>query len=120
MRLYDRFRFGDLADISMIDGRQYRSREACYGPPKKGGAHLETNDGCPERLEADRTMIGAEQEAWLFDGLSSSKSKWNVIAQVIAHRHIRLVLRPLVVAAFGDCSVSGIPGVVEIEDALAA
>jgi len=31
MRIYDRFTFGTLAQISMIDGRQYRSREACYG-----------------------------------------------------------------------------------------
>ena len=43
MRIYDRFTFGDLIEISMIDGRQYRSREACYAPPNKGGAHLETN-----------------------------------------------------------------------------
>ena len=51
MRVYDRFTFGDLIEISMIDGRQYRSREACYGPPNKGGGHLETNAGCPERLD---------------------------------------------------------------------
>jgi len=81
MRLYDRFKFGDLADISMVDGRQYRSREACYGPPKKGGAHLETDAACPERLEDARTMLGREQEAWLLDGLSNSKARWNVIAQ---------------------------------------
>jgi alkaline phosphatase D len=81
MRLYDRFRFGDLVDISMIDGRQYRSREACYGPPKKGGAHLETNEACPERLEDVRTMLGGEQETWLFDALSRSQTRWNVIAQ---------------------------------------
>jgi len=35
MRVYDRFRFGDLLEVSMIDGRQYRSREACYGPPAR-------------------------------------------------------------------------------------
>ena len=34
MRIYDRLRFGHLAEISLLDGRQYRSREACYGPPK--------------------------------------------------------------------------------------
>ncbi len=33
MRIYDRFAYGDLVQISMIDGRQYRSREACYAPP---------------------------------------------------------------------------------------
>ena len=37
MRVYDRFTFGDLIEISVIDGRQYRSREACYAPPNKGG-----------------------------------------------------------------------------------
>ena len=41
MRIYDRFSFGDLIEISMIDGRQYRSREPCYAPPDKGGMHLE-------------------------------------------------------------------------------
>ncbi|HEV2625277.1 MAG TPA: alkaline phosphatase D family protein [Xanthobacteraceae bacterium] len=37
MQIYDRFTFGDLIEISVIDGRQYRSREACYAPPNKGG-----------------------------------------------------------------------------------
>ena len=36
MRVYDRFTFGDLIEISMIDGRQYRSREACYGAAEQG------------------------------------------------------------------------------------
>jgi alkaline phosphatase D len=81
MRVYDRFSFGDLIDISMIDGRQYRSREACYGPPNKGGGHLETNAGCPERLAAGRSMIGFAQESWLYSALAHSKAQWNLIAQ---------------------------------------
>lgn len=81
MHLYDRFRFGNLAEFSMLDGRQYRSREACYGPPKKGGAHLESDAVCPERLEQQRTMLGQQQEAWLFDGLSHSAARWNIMAQ---------------------------------------
>ena len=43
MRVYDRFAFGDLVEISVLDGRQYRSRQACYAPPNNGGGHLETN-----------------------------------------------------------------------------
>jgi alkaline phosphatase D len=70
MRIYDRFTFGDLIEISVIDGRQYRSREACYAPPNKGGSHLETSAGCPERLAAGRTMMGFGQEAWLYAGLA--------------------------------------------------
>jgi len=81
MRVYDRFTFGGLIEISMIDGRQYRSREACYGPPNKGGGHLESNASCPERLDPSRTMLGFDQEAWLFSALAHSKAQWNVIAQ---------------------------------------
>src|SRR5262249_56892658 len=64
MRVYDRFTLGDLIEISVIDGRQYRSRQACYAPPNRGGAHLETNASCPERLDPGRTMLGFGQEAW--------------------------------------------------------
>jgi alkaline phosphatase D len=81
MRIYDRFAFGDLLEISMIDGRQYRSREACYAPPNKGGTHLETNASCPERNDAGRTMLGFAQEAWLHGNLARSKARWNLIAQ---------------------------------------
>src|SRR5215469_2987667 len=81
MRVYDRFTFGDLIEVSVIDGRQYRSRQACYRPPDKGGGHLESNAGCPERLDPGRTMIGFGQEAWLYTALARSKAKWNLIAQ---------------------------------------
>jgi alkaline phosphatase D len=89
MRLYDRFTFGSLAEFSMMDGRQYRSREACYRLPDKGGGHLETNESCPERLDRSRTMIGDQQEAWLFDGLSRSPARWNVIAQDVLMAQLR-------------------------------
>src|SRR5580704_1829087 len=89
MRVYDRFTFGDLIEISMIDGRQYRSREACYGPPNKGGGHLESNASCPERLAAGRTMMGFAQESWLYSGLAHSKAQWNVIAQDVLMAQLR-------------------------------
>lgn len=90
MRVYDRFSFGELIEISMVDGRQYRSREACYGPPNKGGTHLETNASCPERLDAGRTMLGFAQEAWLNSGLAHSKAQWNLIAQDVLMAQYRL------------------------------
>jgi len=91
MRVYDRFTFGDLIEISLLDGRQYRSREACYAPPNKGGMHLETDASCPERREAGRTMMGFGQEAWLYGGLAHSKAQWNLIAQdvLMAQYHIK-------------------------------
>jgi alkaline phosphatase D len=90
MRVYDRFGFGDLLEVSLLDGRQYRSREACYGPPKHGGGHPETPAGCPELVAPDRSMIGAAQEAWLFDGLAKSRARWNVIAQDVLMAKLRL------------------------------
>jgi alkaline phosphatase D len=89
MRVYDRFTLGDLVEISVIDGRQYRSRQACYAPPNKGGAHLETNANCPERLDAGRTMLGFGQEAWLYAGLAHSKAWWNLIAQDVLMAQLR-------------------------------
>ncbi len=89
MRVYDRFSFGDLLDVSMIDGRQYRSREACYAPPDKGRGHLETDASCPERREEGRTMMGFAQEAWLATGLARSKAQWNLIAQDVLMAQLR-------------------------------
>ena len=87
--LFDRFGFGDLAEFSMVDGRQYRSREACYGSPDKGSGHLETATSCPELKDLARSMIGAEQEAWLFDGLTHSHARWNIIGQDVLMAQLR-------------------------------
>jgi alkaline phosphatase D len=81
MRVYDRFALGDLLQIALLDGRQYRSRQACYRPPYKGGGHLETDASCPERRDPGRTMLGFDQEAWLFSTLAHTKAQWNLIAQ---------------------------------------
>ena len=89
MRIFDRFSFGDLAKFHVLDGRQYRSKPACYGPPNKGRGHLETNASCPERLDESRSMIGMAQEAWLQQGLSSSPCRWNFIAQDVCMAALR-------------------------------
>jgi len=81
MRLYDRFSFGPLAELTLLDGRQYRSRQACYRKPDKGGGHLENDATCAERRDPARTMLGRAQEDWLYDGLAASRARWNVIAQ---------------------------------------
>src|SRR5258708_36313977 len=73
----------------MMDGRQYRSREGCYGPPSKGGGHLESNASCPERFAAGRSMMGFAQESWLYSGLAHSKAQWNVIAQDVLMAQLR-------------------------------
>ncbi|MEM8949230.1 MAG: alkaline phosphatase D family protein [Pseudomonadota bacterium] len=76
MQAYRRFAWGDLADVSVLDTRQYRSNQPC-GDGKK------SREQCPESLAAGRTMLGAKQEAWLTDGLGRSRRRWNVLAQQV-------------------------------------
>jgi alkaline phosphatase D len=89
MRVYDRFAFGDLVAFSVLDGRQYRSREACYAPPNHGGGHQETDASCPERRDPTRSYLGLAQEQWLYDGLAKSTARWNVIAQDVLMAELR-------------------------------
>ncbi len=82
MRIYARYNFGDLVSFSMLDGRQYRSREACYAPPY-GGGQVVTARQCPELIDPSRSLLGQAQEAWLYEGLAASKARWNVIGQTV-------------------------------------
>jgi alkaline phosphatase D len=88
MRIYDRFDFGTLARVSMLDGRQYRSKPACYGPGK-GRAHLETAETCPELMSDSRSMIGTEQEGWLYLGFAQSPARWNILGQDVMMARLR-------------------------------
>lgn len=72
MQLYRRFRYGRLAEFSVLDTRQYRSDQA-YGDGSKPPG--------PETLDPARTLTGDVQERWLLDGWSASQSRWNVLAQ---------------------------------------
>lgn len=73
MRIYRHLQFGNLIDMSVLDTRQWRSNQAC-------GDGLRT---CPEALDPARTMLGPEQEAWLFDNLARARSRWTVIGQQV-------------------------------------
>jgi len=78
MQLYTRWSFGALARFHLLDDRQYRSPQVCPRPGRGGSNVVED---CGERLDARRTLLGPEQEQWLFDGLAQSGARWNVIAQ---------------------------------------
>jgi alkaline phosphatase D len=73
--IYRGMRWGSLMSMAILDGRQYRSDQAC------GGETLNLDPACPETFDPARTMLGDAQEAWLFDHLSAEPSTWNVIAQ---------------------------------------
>jgi alkaline phosphatase D len=77
-RIYTSLDHGDLATFHVLDNRQYRTPQPCQRSDRGGGNYLVN---CVERLEPSATMLGAEQERWLYAGLGSSQARWNVIAQ---------------------------------------
>jgi alkaline phosphatase D len=74
MGIYRRLQFGSLASLNVLDTRQYRDDQACGDRYKPD---------CEARLDMSRTLLGAEQERWLLDGLQSSTTRWNLIAQQV-------------------------------------
>ena len=78
--IYRRMRFGRLADIFVLDGRQYRSEQPCVQglPTRKGRIAPES---CAELDDPARTFLGFDQERWLYDGLRDAPARWNVLAQ---------------------------------------
>ncbi|KLL13037.1 alkaline phosphatase D family protein [Protofrankia coriariae] len=85
LRIYRRFTFGDLLTLNMMDTRQYRT-------PQPGRVSQDIGDASLGENNTAGTMSGAEQEAWLIDGLRASSTRWNVIAQqtMMAQLHARI------------------------------
>jgi alkaline phosphatase D len=71
--IYRQFTIGSLASVFMLDGRQFRTDQACDDKV------LSLDPPCPETFDEARTMLGATQEKWLLDGLKASKTTWDVI-----------------------------------------
>ena len=78
MRIHDQMRWGQLADIWTLDCRQYRSHHACPDPNRGGGRVVV---GCTELQDAERSMLGAAQEQWLYPSLAQSTRRWKLLAQ---------------------------------------
>ncbi len=76
--LYGQLRFGQLADIYLLDGRQYRSKQGCPRPGMGGANFVPV---CPGVGGADRSMLGQQQEAWLDRSLRRARRSWNIVAQ---------------------------------------
>ncbi|HYE47785.1 MAG TPA: alkaline phosphatase D family protein [Caulobacter sp.] len=73
IQLYRRAGFGDLMSLQFLDTRQYRSDQPCGD---RWGV-------CGELDRQNAEMLGLRQEKWLYEGLSASKAKWNVLAQQV-------------------------------------
>ncbi|GFZ67095.1 alkaline phosphatase D [Pseudomonas amygdali pv. eriobotryae] len=80
MRIYRNLDYGRLARFHVLDGRQYRSEQACIQANGSRRGYVAPRD-CPDLSDPKRTMLGWEQEAWLDRSFAESPGQWNVIAQ---------------------------------------
>ena len=72
-RMYRRFGFGGLADVMMLDGRSYRDQQVLASD-------------YAALTSPRRSMLGAEQEAWLYDSLRASQragTAWRLLGQQV-------------------------------------
>lgn len=77
--LYRRVQWGQLADIFVLDCRTYRSPHPC-GETYRQRVYTA---GCPQMTDPSQTMLGAEQLAWLLDGLQSSTARYKVLVSPV-------------------------------------
>ena len=86
MRIHDRYAWGRLAELWTLDCRQYRSHHACRDPERDAGRDV---IGCAELADPARTMLGAEQEQWLAQGLAGSSAAMEAARPVHADQRHR-------------------------------
>ncbi|MCU0269658.1 MAG: alkaline phosphatase D family protein [Acidimicrobiales bacterium] len=76
--------WGGLARFCVLDTRQYRDTPVCLvgdGP---------VYPACPDLDDPTRSMLGADQEAWLAEQLRAGGVSWNVIAQSVVFARLQL------------------------------
>ena len=81
MQIYTALDWGSLASFYLLDGRQYRSPQAC--PRKAGGGNEVDVRACIELHDPARSMLGTVQEAWLERQFASARAAWNILAQPV-------------------------------------
>jgi alkaline phosphatase D len=82
--IYRTAAYGDLLDLVFLDGRQFRSDQAC------GDVALSTAPACPEASDPARTMLGATQEQWTGEAFAASRATWTALAQQTVLTDLRL------------------------------
>jgi alkaline phosphatase D len=80
MRLHTQLGWGRLGRFYVLDGRQYRTWQACSRRGRGGGNTVDV-EKCGRLSDPRRSMLGFAQERWLEGALAESRSRWNLLAQ---------------------------------------
>lgn len=84
-RTWRRLEWGALADLHCLESRRFRDAAIPFGPmPNSSGAGLASAD-------QGRSLLGAEQYAWLSAGLRNSTRPWHVLCNQLMMMHWRVV-----------------------------
>jgi alkaline phosphatase D len=88
------FRFGDLIDLAMLEERlSARSKQLPATIPAPGLGNVFAQVG--EFNNPERTLLGADQEAWLTQRLRSSTARWKFIGQGVMFAQLKAQGAPL-------------------------
>ncbi|MBC7939168.1 MAG: alkaline phosphatase D family protein, partial [Chitinophagaceae bacterium] len=88
------FRCGDLLELVMLEERlSARSQQlpATIPVPGLGTGFIQTG----EFANPQRTLLGAEQEAWLADRLRTTPARWKFLGQGVMFAQLKLQAAPL-------------------------
>jgi alkaline phosphatase D len=75
LRIHRTIRFGRLAEVQVLDTRQYRSPQC--------EASSDIGPRCDASFSPDTTLLGHVQERWLARNLRRTQARWNVLAQQV-------------------------------------
>ncbi|MFN8672068.1 MAG: alkaline phosphatase D family protein [Candidatus Sericytochromatia bacterium] len=73
-KIYRNYNIGNLVELHLIDGRQYRKQAPC---PSFAPLNI---DCTLKSFNEDNTYLGLEQKQWLKNSLLNTPAKWKVIA----------------------------------------
>ncbi|MBK6515094.1 MAG: alkaline phosphatase D family protein [Polyangiaceae bacterium] len=71
LKIFRKFQYGDLFELFMCDTRMWGRDEQA----------ADKDD--PAILDPERTLLGDDQETWLFDGLVGSTARWKLVGQQV-------------------------------------
>ena len=94
LRIYGQVPYGKLANIYLLDDRQYRDRQVCNKSDGYGSGFVNP-DQCEDWFNPKRSLLGAEQTQWLDQAFANAQKDarpWNVVAQqtIFGRRDFRI------------------------------
>ena len=82
MRIYGQVRHGTLANLTLLDARQYKDRQACSRGGLPGSNSVDPA-ACANWDDPQRSLLGQQQERWLDASFAAARqgAAWNVVGQ---------------------------------------